>query len=60
MASFVHVVEAVMCAVAVQKAFANHNQRAPQESLPVRVGLSAGEPVDDNYLGDPSYFSWQQ
>lgn len=48
MASFVNVEEAVNCAIAVQKAFDNYNQRAPHESLHIRVGLSAGEPVEED------------
>jgi len=47
MASFPHVEEAVNCAIAVQKAFAEHNQRNPEESLHIRIGLSAGEPVEE-------------
>ena len=48
MASFVHVEDAVACAIAVQKAFADHNQREPDESLHIRIGLSAGEPVEED------------
>jgi class 3 adenylate cyclase len=48
MASFVDVEDAVKCAIAVQKSFADHNQRDPNESLHIRVGLSAGEPVEED------------
>ena len=48
MASFVHVENAVTCAIAVQKAFADHNLREPDESLHIRIGLSAGEPVEED------------
>jgi class 3 adenylate cyclase len=48
MASFVNVEEGVKCAIAVQKAFADHNQREPNESLHIRIGLSAGEPVEED------------
>ena len=48
MASFVSVEDAVECAIAVQKAFADHNWRDPQEGLHIRVGLSAGEPVEED------------
>ena len=48
MASFVNVEHAVRCAVIIQKAFAEHNQRNVQKSLHIRVGLSAGEPVEED------------
>lgn len=48
MASFNNVENAVWCAIAVQKAFANHNQRHPQQVLQIRIGLSAGEPVEED------------
>jgi class 3 adenylate cyclase len=48
MASFVSVEDAVKCAMDVQKVFADHNQRNPQESLQIRIGLSAGEPVEED------------
>jgi class 3 adenylate cyclase len=48
MASFVNVEDAVRCAIAVQNAFADHNQREPGESLHIRIGLSAGEPVEED------------
>ena len=48
MASFAHVEDAVNCAIAVQKAFADHNQRKSEESMHVRIGLSAGEPVEED------------
>lgn len=48
MASFAKVEEAVNCAIAVQKAFADHNGRKPEESMHVRIGLSAGEPVEED------------
>ena len=48
MASFVDVGDAVKCSIAVQKSFADHNQRDPNESLHIRVGLSAGEPVEED------------
>ncbi len=48
MASFVNVEDAVNCAIDVQKAFADHNQRTPTESMHVRIGLSAGEPVEED------------
>jgi len=48
MASFVNVEDAVKCAILIQKAFADHNQRKPDESLHIRIGLSAGEPVQED------------
>lgn len=48
MASFVNVEDAVECAVDVQKAFGDHNQRNANESLHIRIGLSAGEPVEED------------
>jgi class 3 adenylate cyclase len=48
MASFVNVEDAVRCAVIIQKAFAEHNRRDPNESLHIRVGLIAGEPLEED------------
>ena len=48
MASFVNVDDAVKCAVTIQRAFGEHNQRNPQETLHIRIGLSAGEPVEED------------
>ena len=45
MASFGSVTKAVECAVALQKAFA---QRKSDEPLSVRVGLNAGEPIEED------------
>ena len=46
LASFSSVTRAVECAVALQQAFARHNETAP-EPLHIRVGLSAGEPIEE-------------
>ena len=48
MASFHNVENAVWCAIAIQKAFADHNGRTPEEKLHIRIGLSAGEPVEED------------
>jgi class 3 adenylate cyclase/pimeloyl-ACP methyl ester carboxylesterase len=56
MASFGSVTRAVECAIALQKAFDVHNRgvgqgaasSAPTEALSVRVGLNAGEPIEDD------------
>lgn len=52
MGSFVSVTDAVNCAIALQRAFAERNESA-SEPLSVRVGLNAGEPIeeDDDLFG---------
>jgi Adenylate cyclase, family 3 (some proteins contain HAMP domain) len=47
MAWFASVTNAVECAVALQKAFAERNQSA-SEPLQVRIGLNAGEPIEED------------
>ncbi len=47
MASFTSVVKGVECAIALQRAFAERNERA-EEPLEVRVGLNAGEPIEED------------
>jgi class 3 adenylate cyclase len=44
MASFSSATRALECAIAMQRAFAEHNESAP-EPIRVRVGLNAGEPI---------------
>jgi class 3 adenylate cyclase len=46
LASFGSVTKAVECAIALQRAFAAHTESMP-ESLHVRVGLNAGEPIEE-------------
>ncbi len=48
MASFARVPDGLECATAIQKAFAAHNQANPCEVLHVRIGLSAGEPIEEH------------
>ena len=48
MASFASVLNAVECAIAIQKAFAAYNQEHPETPLYLRIGLSAGEPIEDH------------
>lgn len=48
MASFVKVSDAVGCAIAIQKALATHNQDNPELAMHLRVGLSAGEPIEEH------------
>ena len=52
MASFTSTTRALECAIAMQRAFAAHNESA-EEPIKVRVGLNAGEPIaeDDDLFG---------
>jgi class 3 adenylate cyclase/pimeloyl-ACP methyl ester carboxylesterase len=52
MASFGSVTSAIECSIALQRAFAAHTESMP-EPLHVRVGLNAGEPIeeDDDLFG---------
>ena len=52
MASFSSATKALECAIAMQRAFAEHNESA-DEPIQVRVGLNAGEPIaeDDDLFG---------
>ena len=52
MASFASVTKAMDCAIALQRAFAAYTESMP-EPLHVRVGLNAGEPIeeDDDLFG---------
>lgn len=45
MASFLSASAAVECAIAIQRAFARHNETAPDQHVMVRIGVNAGEPV---------------
>ena len=47
MASFGSVTSALECAIALQRAFAAHTESMP-EPLHVRVGLNAGEPIQED------------
>jgi class 3 adenylate cyclase/pimeloyl-ACP methyl ester carboxylesterase len=47
MASFGSVTKAMDCAIALQRAFAAHTESMP-EPLHVRVGLNAGEPLEED------------
>ncbi len=47
MVSFASVGSALDCAVALQCAFANYNETAP-EPIAVRMGLNAGEPIEED------------
>ncbi len=52
MASFSSATKALDCAIAMQRAFAEHNESAA-EPIKVRVGLNSGEPIaeDDDLFG---------
>jgi len=52
MASFSSATRALECAVALQRAFAEHNESA-EEPIRVRIGLNAGEPIaeDEDLFG---------
>jgi class 3 adenylate cyclase len=48
MVSFVAIPNAIQCAIAIQKAFAEYNVANPETSMYLRIGLSAGEPVEED------------
>jgi class 3 adenylate cyclase len=48
MASFDSVTNAVKCSIDIQRAFEAYNQEHPDESLYVRIGMSAGEPIEES------------
>ena len=52
MASFSSATKALECAIATQRAFAEHNDSA-EEPIQVRIGLNAGEPIaeEDDLFG---------
>ena len=52
MASFSSATKALECAIAMQRAFAHHNESA-EEPIMVRIGLNAGEPIaeDEDLFG---------
>ena len=47
MASFPSASAAVQCAAAIQAAFTEHNRQHPDTAVRVRIGLNAGEPVEE-------------
>jgi class 3 adenylate cyclase len=47
MLSFIEASDAVGCAVAIQRSFAEYNAAAPEMELHVRIGLAAGEPMEE-------------
>ena len=51
MASFTSAVNAVECAIAIQKMIIKHSEESPDDGMDLRIGISAGEPVrNDNQL----------
>jgi class 3 adenylate cyclase len=48
MASFAAVADAIQCAAAIQKAFAAYNNEHSETPLYLRIGLSAGEPIEEH------------
>jgi len=53
MASFSSATRALECAVAMQRAFAAHDDEHPETPIRVRIGLNAGEPIaeDEDLFG---------
>lgn len=48
MISFVTADDGTRCAASIQKAFAAHSAESSAQEMHVRIGLSAGEPVEEN------------
>ena len=48
MVSFTAASQAVACAIAIQKSMYAHNQRHPDTNINVRIGVCAGEPVEED------------
>jgi class 3 adenylate cyclase len=48
MASFASVPDSVECAIAIQKAFAAYNNEHREAPLYLRIGFSAGEPIEEH------------
>lgn len=48
MASFVSSDDAVACGIEIQKKFKDHNRTGTDQELYVRIGISAGEPIEDH------------
>jgi class 3 adenylate cyclase len=48
MASFTTVSDAVQCTIAIQRAIADYNKDHPETPLYLRIGLSAGEPIEEH------------
>jgi class 3 adenylate cyclase len=48
MVSFTTASHAVECAITIQKSFVTHNQSHPDTKINVRIGICAGEPVEED------------
>jgi class 3 adenylate cyclase len=48
LASFSSASMSVACAIAIQKSFAAHNRNNPDTAINVRIGICAGEPVEED------------
>ena len=48
MVSFTSASNSVECAIAIQKCFASHNRKHPDTAINVRIGVCAGEPVEED------------
>ena len=48
MVSFTAASQAVACAIAIQNALSTHNQKRPDAVINVRIGICAGEPVEED------------
>jgi class 3 adenylate cyclase len=48
MVSFISADDGAQCAATIQQAFAAHCVESPEHEMHVRIGLSAGEPVEEN------------
>lgn len=48
MISFVSADDGTQCAASIQQSFAAHSADSPEHEMHVRIGLSAGEPVEEN------------
>ena len=48
MVSFTAASQAVDCAITIQQALSTHNQKRPQAGINVRIGICAGEPVEED------------
>ena len=47
MAAFLTASAAIEASIAAQRGIASHNRRVPDRAIEVRIGMSAGEPVDE-------------
>ena len=45
--SFVKAADALDCAIAIQESFKHYNEKHPEEKLYVRIGVAAGEPIEE-------------